>query len=211
MYENLIEMRTKDIEGISSWHWIKGETGAWVGPHHDWTRSHKEKFFKYLRNRDVVVCAGGNQGMYPRLFAREFKFVYTFEPDPLNFCVLNMNCQDENIIKFQAALGESSATIALLRNNMVNTGMHKVDGDGMIPQLPLDSFRLPALDLLQLDVEGYELHVLKGAIEHINRYRPVITCENANEQINTFLTNLGYLPVDQSVSDTVFVSQHADS
>jgi len=205
MRETIVEARTKNIDGISDWFWIKDETGAWTGPAIDWASSHKEKFLQHVRKRDVVICAGGNQGMYPRLFAREFHYVFAFEPDPLNFYVMNLNCQEDHIIKIQAALGAKADSIALWRNSMINTGMHRVSGRGMIPQMALDNFFFPTVDLIQLDVEGYESDVLRGAEQTIVTHRPVITCENADKEIMSFLSRLGYVAIDQSVSDTIFI------
>lgn len=203
-YENLVSIREDTVDGIGPWHWITEDTGAWAGPKTDWENSHKERYFKYLRKKDIVICAGGNQGMYPRLFAEHFRFVYTFEPDPLNFFVLTRNCQNDNILKFQAALGDEPASVCIQRASMTNTGMHQVVPNGSVPQLTLDSFSFPCVDLIQLDVEGYEQKVLLGAMATIEKFKPVITCERAHAEIEKMLSTLGYSVVDQSVADTIY-------
>lgn len=204
MFEELVHIRNETVDGIGPWHWIKEDNGAWDGPKKDWETNHKHKYFAHLKDTKVVVCAGGNQGMYPRLFAEKFDFVYTFEPDPLNFFVLSLNCQMDKIIKIQAALGNEPDSVAIKRECMTNTGMHKIEGMGMIPQLTLDSFKFPQIDLIQLDVEGYETNIISGALEHIARFRPVIACERATPEIIKMLEELNYQSVDQSVADAIF-------
>lgn len=206
MFEELIHIRNEPMENVPFWYWLKKDTGAYDGPKQDWETSHRDKYLRYCKKLDVVVAAGGNQGMYPRLFSDIFSYVYTFEPDPINFYVLNKNCQKENIFKIQAALGAEPSGIVLQRISEENVGMHRVTGEGQgtIPLLTLDSFSFPTLDLIQLDVEGYEINVLRGARNTINKHRPVITAENGNDQIAQFLAEFGYEKVDQSISDSIY-------
>ena len=99
----------------------------------------------------------------------------------------------------------------------------------VFPMITLDSLNLDNVGLIQLDVEYYELNVLRGAIETIKKFKPVITCElgflsyfdavkqeglNHNATIlegNTLeaaildlLGPIGYQKVDQSVADGIF-------
>ena len=59
----------------------------------------------------------------------------------------------------------------------------------------LDSFNLSNISFIKIDVEGYELNLLKGAYETIKRDKPVIfiekTLTNNNDLIN-FLNDLEY-------------------
>lgn len=206
MFSELIHKREFNYSGIDALFWLKADTGAFVGPKADWETSHADKFIKYCKKREMVVCAGGNQGMYPRLFSDLFNYVVTFEPDPVNFYVLNLNCQKENIVKLQSALGEKASHIVVNRNVPDNVGMHTVcsEGNGAIPMLSLDSMSFPTVDLIQLDVEGYEFSILRGSVNTINKHKPIITCENASPEIEDFLKNLQYDKVDQSVADSIF-------
>lgn len=205
-YTEQISQRDVPVDGVPSWQWITQDSGAFDGPKQDWEESHKEIYLKHVINWDVVVQAGGNCGMYPFLFSRMFKTVYTFEPDPLNFYALVQNCQNDNIIKMQAALGDVHTMIDVRRVAMSNVGMHKVvsAANAKIPQLRVDDLKLNACGLLQFDIEGYEIHALRGASETIQKFKPVIACENGNGQIEEFLRVYGYRAVDRSKMDTIY-------
>lgn len=206
-FEEILETRLHEIDGISLWRWPKIDHGAWDGPWTDWVGSHKAKYLEHVKKFDVVVQAGGNCGMYPRLFSQYFKWVYTFEPDPLNFYALNVNCQDDRIVKIQAALGDSHKMVTVNRLTMKNVGMHRVAEvpGATIPQLMIDDFDLPACDLIQLDIELYEIHALRGAVNTIKKFKPVIAVENNNPEIVEFLTDLGYEIASTSKMDTIFI------
>ena len=67
---------------------------------------------------------------------------------------------------------------ALLRRRPAGAERHHVAGDGPIPVMRIDDLGLTACDLICLDVEGYELMALAGAIDTIRRYRPVVMVED---------------------------------
>lgn len=184
--------RNEEIDGVGPWLWIKSDSGAWTGPRDDW-RDLKSKILKYCDKFDTVVCAGGNQGMYPRLYSNFFDLVYTFEPDGYNFHCLVNNCAKDNIIKIQAALGSEHQMIKMNRGNMTNTGCHTViDHGGIIPMVMLDDFKFDKLSLIQLDIEKYELKALNGSCNTIAKHRPAIIIESANTEISDFLKAFDY-------------------
>jgi FkbM family methyltransferase len=203
-------IREETVDGIGPWVWTKEDTGAWDGPVQDWHTSHKHKYFKHVKNFDVVITAGANHGLHARFYADKFKTVYAFEPDPLNFYCLTYNVQQENVIKIQAALGDENKMITMNTDNKTNTGAYCVDmgaWGGKIPCMKLDNFDFPTVDLIQLDVEGYEIFALRGAALTIAKYRPVIIVENGHigATADHLEQNLGYKKQEQSVSDTIWV------
>lgn len=206
-YDNEVEIRNKEIDGFNEWYWVKGDSGAW-SVDHDWNVSHKHKYFEYLKKRDVIVTAGGNCGMYAKIYSREFKTVYAFEPDPLNFhCMVN-NCQYDNVIKMQCALGSENKLVRVARKHWANVGEHTIAEDEtcIIPMLTIDTLGLTDCDIIQLDVEGYEINVLRGAIETIKKFKPVITAENGKSPaITKLMDSLGYEYKGNSCSDAIYV------
>jgi len=218
-YCNQVHIRSNPLDGLDGWVWIcedgkpGSDGGVWTGPINDWISSHSEKFFKYVKNFDTVIQAGGALGMYPRLLANRFRFVYTFEPDPLNFFCLVNNCQVDTIIKINAALGEKNEFAQIHRADLSNAGTHAVQltNNGRIPIMSIDSFNFNACDLILLDVEGFEYPAIKGAANTIEKFKPVIIAEHSRdtdvEQLLDFLTSRGYKQVDQSISDFIFVAE----
>ena|SRR5688572_23610477 len=205
-YEPLFHYREEVIDDIQPWLWQQCDNEAWTGPKQNWENGHKRNILSYVKKFDCVVQAGGNHGMYPRLLSPMFKTVYTFEPDSLSYFALVNNCQQDNIIKMQAALGDAHKMVAVYRAHMSNTGMHRIiDQDAAtIPMLMLDDFVFPNLDFLWLDVEGYEENILKGATRNLEQHHPVIFCENGHQGIDQLLLPLGYRNHGRSEMDTIY-------
>lgn len=206
MYNELVYLRNEAVSGVGPWVWIQTDVGAWDGPMTDWEQSHADTIRSLVTDWSICVQAGGNQGMYPRLLSDMFEHVYTFEPDPLNFHCLVANCQKDTIYKMQAALGSEIGLARVNRSGMNNTGCHTVstDGECFVPMLTIDTLRLPSCGLFQLDLERYELPALKGALETIERCKPVIQCENGTDEILDILRPFGYEKVAVSKADTFY-------
>lgn len=175
-----------------------------------WLYDHEKAFRKYCKRFETVVQAGGFNGLYPKLLSNMFKTVYTFEPDPLNFHCVVMNNQNENVFKYNAALGDDRKLVNLTVPPPSNPGMFSVYESTMhkntIPQLRIDDLGLIDCDLIMLDVEGHELPALKGGFDTIENFKPVICLESSNDQIESFLAKLGYSKKEylRYASDTVF-------
>lgn len=163
--------------------------------------------------KNVVVQAGGNCGMWPRYLAKHFETVYTFEPDLTNFLCLNLNVPDTNVIRLQAALGDKPRGISMI-HVPDNIGAHRVGSKGTIPVMRIDDMRLPACDLIQLDIEGYEVHALRGAVHTIDNFKPVIMLEDKghhkkyglpDKALNELLETLGYVMHSKINRDVIWV------
>lgn len=179
------EDRRAQLKGINGdqWVWYYKDMGAWTIPINDWNNAHHAQYFKYLPSdkRQVVVTAGANQGLYVRGYSQQFQHVYAFEPIQQNFLSLVRNNHRPNVYFFKACLGEKCGMTSLYLENADNTGEARVNetkGQFHVPMLTLDSMKLEACDLLQLDAEGYEPNIIKGAVKTIKKYKPVIISEH---------------------------------
>ena len=128
-----------------------------------------------IQGRSVALQAGGNCGVWAAWLAAHFETVWTFEPDPDNFACLVKNVP-VNVRYRHAGLGDRAGHVGL-EADPKNCGAHYVAGPGGIPMITIDSLNLPALDFLQLDIEGFEPLALQGAEATLRRCRPVVMIE----------------------------------
>lgn len=160
---------------------------------------------EHLTSHKTVVQAGGNCGLYPLLHSLQFERVFTFEPDPINFYCLANNCKNNRIIKFNTAVGNYPQALNMGVVDPQNVGMHKIGaGDLVVYSMTIDSLHINDLSLLHLDVEGYELFALQGAIATIQRCRPTIAIEISQDEQETkeLLESLKYKMVYSKVSNS---------
>ena len=218
---NLIEIRTSDqLPDFEPIFWPKYDQGTWWAMHDSpVTLEFLKKLMDHIPNRNIMVQAGGNCGQYVREYAKWFNTVYTFEPDPLNFMCLTLNCP-RNVIKTQACLGEEKIFIELdahVSDDGLEAGGMHVGQKGNIPTVRIDDMNLPGCDLIQLDIEGYEYFALQGAVCTIEQYHPVIIVEwfdawSARYGVDKttfdkFLSDRGYKEIIHEYSDTVYKYQ----
>jgi FkbM family methyltransferase len=202
MYDNLTEIKSRKVDGIAPWVVVKNDNSLRIICE-DWENGIKRIILSLCQQHRSIIQAGGHQGLYPRLLAEMFDKVYTFEPHPINFHCLVNNCQKDNIVKFQAALGEKPDLISNTLESRyynrpeereLNSGMNKTSKGifSYIPQITIDSFAFKDIDLIYLDVEGNELNALKGAKNVLLEHSPVVGIENAVPEIVGYLYHLGY-------------------
>lgn len=191
-----------------SW-WKIRDDGAFDYVLPDWYNGYGDAFCKYVKTPNVAIQAGGYCGLYSRLLGEVFNTVYTFEPDPLNFFCLVMNCQSDNIIKNQGALGNVREPISVIRTCHDNKGMNRVIPlvNSITPTYVIDDLNLSDCNLIQLDTEGYEYNILLGAENTISKFRPVITVEDTNQNIVNLLAKYEYKEMMSINRDTVYAYQ----
>lgn len=200
------------------WLWTKSDAGAWKYLAKTSRYEFPNYLSKFVKENNIVLQAGGHAGMYPHQYSKIFKQVITCEPEPHNFYCLEKNVLSENVLKKNCALGERSGTIKMShpKSKKVNTGCFKVDGDGDIPMITIDSLNLTDCNLIHLDLEGYELFALKGAINTIQKFKPVIVLETNNccltfgytiDQLNQWIKDtLNYKILEKLEDDTIYIS-----
>jgi FkbM family methyltransferase len=177
-----------------------------------------ELWLKYCKDKDVAVQAGGNVGLVPRRLAKDFRTVVTVEPDAANFHCLTQNLNGGHVIPVQGALGDRAGHMGLHRIDN-NCGAHHMAEGEDITMHTIDHLvsTLPegrAVDLIALDIEGYELPAIDGAIETITRYHPTVILEMKglgvkfgcpDDRLQARMDELGYRQVDRIGRDSVFL------
>lgn len=184
-----------------------------LGPAIDWLLAH-------CPDRNCIVQAGGNVGTYPLRLAEHFKKVVTFEPDPDNWKAMTENFKGvpaaKRIEAHNAALGDVEGLCAVLEVEHGNCGAHRINPSdkGTIPVVTVDGLKLKACDVIFLDIEGFELPALAGAVETIKQFSPVIALEMkrlsdvygySDQDTHDFLLELGYDQVAALRNDRLYV------
>jgi FkbM family methyltransferase len=131
-----------------------------------------------LRPGDTVVDVGANVGflslMAGRLVGDQGR-VYALEPHPSTFRYLVRNIRLNslsNVVPLKVAVGESRGTVRFTDDE--HDDINRIDDEGAINVRLIDLDTLFALDdrrirLLKIDVEGAELHAIRGAIRMLRR------------------------------------------
>lgn len=127
--------------------------------------------------RRSAVQAGGHVGVYPRRLSESFNAVYTFEPHPLNFAALVMNVEScPSVCAARGFLGALHGRRELILHKN-SGGHHTGEPGGYIPTYCIDDLVLDDCDAIFLDTEGFEYQALKGALQTIERCRPLLVLE----------------------------------
>jgi FkbM family methyltransferase len=123
----------------------------------------------------VAVDAGANIGIYSQFLSRcvgSTGVVHSFEPSPENFRRLQSATRKlANVRVSQAAVGEHTGKSTLYLSDKLNVDhrTYITEGDSRdavsIDIVALDDYFKPGqrVDLIKMDIQGYELHALRGA------------------------------------------------
>ena len=214
--ENLVELRdNSQYPELKNLWWPQYDWSMWNYMHkHRITPEFFDELMTHVAGTSIMVQAGGNCGQYVRQFSQRFDTVYTFEPDSTNFLCLTLNCGD-NVIKTQACVGNDNKFVSACKGK--DSGAIHVDGTGNVPTVRIDDMNLPACDLIQLDIEGYEYFALLGARHTIERYHPLLMLEwfepwgqrydVSVEQFEKLLGDLGYRQILINMTDRIYKYQ----
>lgn len=147
-------------------------------------------------NARTIVDVGANIGSNTIEYACWADRVISYEPTPELYQRLLTNIQNNktnpdtkrwdpnvsmipkaNIITHNNALGEKEKNVKI-KCHENNKGKNYISDEGIdILVKTLDQYQLTEVDIIKIDVEGYELNVLMGAEDTIQRNRPIIQTE----------------------------------
>jgi FkbM family methyltransferase len=147
----------------------------------------EKTFRKWIKPGDTVVDVGGLIGDHTVPYAQIVGpegLVLAFEPNPPAFECLKHNTSPYPWVDiYDMGLSDHQDVLFIVPNENVGASHLTDRGEGeTIAVETLDSFRLDRLDFIKIDVEGMEIDVLDGALETINRCRPIILVEVAIHQ-----------------------------
>jgi FkbM family methyltransferase len=160
---------------------------------------------KHIYRGDTVVDVGAFIGDHTIAYSEKVGTrgkVIAFEPNPDAFECLKFNMQKcENVVSRNEAAGLSGKVVLI--KHPENIGMTYVENsDKGFKTVSIDSLNLDKCNFIKIDVEGFELNVLKGAEQTLKRFKPALLIEIntfalarnnvTNQDVFDYLTELGY-------------------
>lgn len=201
-----------------------------------WQGRFPEYLLKFVKESKVFVDIGANYGFMSTALATVFDEVHSFEVIPKTYDCLVKNIKGfDNITAHPCGLGNIESSM-LAKRRLKTAGHSQVVNDPEqiklyrekrhpkqhmvelfeIPIKTLDSFNFERIDLLKIDVEGFEEYVLQGAVNTLTRCNPVVALEITREKKTTvirnidcleFMKELGYNLIDQRKDDFILVKE----
>ena len=175
-------------------------------------------YSKIIKPDSIVLDGGANIGFHTIQFAKLANKgkVYAFEPQPLIFNVLSTNVlingASEIISQYRLGLSdkEDIETLTSMKNpgvsmtpyciNWGGRGFTEKDGDEIATTIALDSFNIPKLDFIKLDIQGFEYKALIGGINTIKNNMPTIFIENYDGRCADYQIEQERAPIDLLLS-----------
>jgi protein O-GlcNAc transferase len=142
----------------------------------------RSRLFFPERAVDVGAHVGNHTLYFSMMLGIE---TIAFEPNAQTFELLAENVRANGVESRcrlrHAAVGAVTGRVRAVAGSEGNSGMARVESDaaGEVPLLRLDDELQNdvRIDVIKIDVEGWELDVLRGAMRVIERHRPLIYVE----------------------------------
>ena len=184
--------------------------GRSIDVYGEWSSGDAEVVAPYLRPGMTVLDLGANLGTFTLFLAEAVGpagRVHAFEPVAASYRLLDANLALNSLAQVEThavAVGAASGTATVPELDLERGGNYGASalapsGPGRrVDLIALDDLALPACDLIKVDVEGGERAVIQGAMETIDRWRPVLLLENEEPSLSPplieLLLSLGYRP-----------------
>ena len=166
--------------------------------------------FLVPRGRNAID-GGAHKGIYSWYLSKFCPQIHAFEPNPVMFNYLQQSVPG-NVTCYEAALsnetGNATFNIPTSKGRFHYTQGSLMDVSGAtgreeihVDVHTIDQHNFEDIGFIKLDLEGAELEAIKGAEKLIKKDRPVILVEatgvggSSKEQLNSYIINLGYLPL----------------
>ena len=171
--------------------------------------------YRHIKNFDVYIDIGALDGDTSTSLIGDFKRIICFEPNPNEFSKLS-----DKVEKYNVALSDREGlTELVLPNGKKKPGHGSINrfskggisegagGDRIIfkdiPVKKLDSYNISDVSFIKIDTEGSELQILKGSVNTIKKYKPVLFFEAkqldqkpSKEFVSSMNLNYKFIPVD---------------
>jgi FkbM family methyltransferase len=202
----MLEQKTDD----NFWVQFNHHSGPFLEKNFIQTQSaQRNRALKFVKNFNVCLDIGSHVGFWTRTLATRFNTVHCFEPNPTFINCFNMNIKNDNVILHEIGLSNKDHTASQEFNSTVMTHT-----PGNVQCQPLDSFNLNNIDLIKIDVDGFEVEVLEGAEDTIKRNNAVVVIEmksykrpNTCMKVREILSRLNYSSRIRIRSDEIWLKK----
>lgn len=168
----------------------------------EWCKIQNKKF-------RTVLDIGAWCGTWSKAIEPYAKTVVAYEPDKTHFACLERNCT-QNCKPMNLAVGSAMKNVSLTEDDF--TQSKRVYADGDIAMVTIDSIEQQDIDLIKIDVEGYEMEVLRGAKLKLPSVKYIMIELNnntkkygsSNLQVEKYLKELGFKVLMEHWPDKIF-------
>ncbi|WP_221740396.1 FkbM family methyltransferase [Stenotrophomonas sp. 278] len=151
--------------------------------------------------RGVILDVGANIGLTTLLHSRIAEHVHAFEPSPTTFQLLRENLERadrQNVTLHNVGLGEQAGTFELTfapqnRSGAFVSDQTQASVGHTIERIQIETLdevvrrsHMPKIDMIKIDVEGFELQVLRGGGKSLSRNKPAVVLEMNHWCLNAF-------------------------
>lgn len=178
---------------------VENET-FWEGYGKCWEKTSLDLWSKLSPQSEIILDVGANMGFYSLVASavNSKAKIFAFEPNPLFIPSLKKNISvnnfKESIFPMQLAVGEKTEVCEIDDYTEIGKTItcETVSVDDFVEKENLNK-----VDLIKIDVEYYEVYVIKGLLNTIEKYKPTMIIEileeNNASQINELLDKFNYL------------------
>jgi len=153
-------------------------------------------YSNFIKSNYTIIDGGANLGFHSIQFAKLANngTVYSFEPQPLIYNILTTNIlingATDIIKQYKLGLGDGSDVELKMTplseqhfsDTCINYGGRGLtdsnEGEEKVELITIDNLNLSKLDLIKLDVQGFEFKTLKGGEKTIKNNYPLMFIEN---------------------------------
>ncbi len=162
----------------------------------DFKEKQRDRLYSLVKLGDIVFDVGTNIGetlLHFGKLAGSEGFVYGFEPDGENFKKVQRNIglnEANNLHVFNLGVSDKTETVRLYRVDPNNLGMNRILSDTEAARFEdfttietdtLDNIikenNIERVDVMKIDIEGYEMHALRGAADLLAKFHPKLFIE----------------------------------
>lgn len=161
---------------------------------------------KFLINElspdSIFIDIGSNYGYHSIIASKFCKAVYSYEPQKIIYESQKISIADNsisNIYLYNYALGDELKLIKMMDIEYIGGGKEihvgetsidkcslEIPNIGNIEMHTLDSLIKSKVDIIKIDVQGFEKFVLSGATNTISLFEPYIIIEIESHQLGKF-------------------------